>query len=72
MTKHGPTPLSGTNQCNLGINHRTVAAWVKQQAGTAKPENKEHKIELIAAGVQRPLHDMGGSLCIRGITQGNE
>ena len=28
---------------HLGINHGTVAAWVKQQAETPKPEDKEAK-----------------------------
>ena len=28
---------------HLGITHNTVAEWVKQQAETAKPEDKEAK-----------------------------
>ena len=40
--------------------------------GNSQTREQINKIELITAGAQLPLHDMGGSLCIQGITQGNE
>ena len=62
---------------HLGITHNTVAEWVKQQAETAKPEDKEAASRLIIArAIQRgqasALCDGGGSVCIRGIIRINE
>ena len=56
---------------HLGINHRTVAVWVK-------PKDKEPTVQLIASSDEdasrekRPHHGKTGTECIRGIISANE
>ena len=61
---------------HLGITHNTVADGSKRRKHssprTKKQNPADHLRGTIQAGAKRPLHDVSGTICIRGITQINE